>query len=54
MIVIAFLILGGIGGAVSAKRRLGNRLDMLQYAAVYAIVGALGGLVITIVLEKMI
>ncbi|WP_209427136.1 hypothetical protein [Pararhodobacter sp. SW119] len=54
MIIIAGLVGGAIWGALSARRRKGNRLDMLQYAAVGGIVGALAGVVATIAIERMI
>ena len=38
MIILISGIVGAVLGALSAKRRKGNRLDMAQYAAVYAIV----------------
>lgn len=34
---------GLVAGAVIARRRGGNRLDMLQYAAVFTIIGFLLG-----------
>ena len=52
MIIIAALILGAAYGAFSAKRRGGNKLDMLQYAAVYALIYGLVGVVVTIVLAR--
>ncbi len=52
MIVLVAALLGGLWGGISAKRRKGNRLDIAQYAAVYAIIGALLGLIGTIAIEK--
>ena len=54
MIVIAGALLGAIIGALTAKRRKGNRADMWQYGAVYAIAFALLGLIATIAIEKLI
>ncbi len=54
MIVIAGLIGGAVWGALHAKKRGGNRMDMAQYAAVYGIIFALLGLVATVVLERML
>ena len=54
MIVIASLILGAALGAIQARRKGGNRLDMLQYAGVFAIIGAVTGLFLTITVERLI
>lgn len=53
MIVIAGLVLGTVVGAVRARARKGNRLDILHYAAVHAIAFALLGLVATLVIDHM-
>ncbi|WP_323783099.1 hypothetical protein [Thalassovita sp.] len=52
MIVIAAAILGAIFGAVLAKRRNGKGLDLLQYAAGYAILFIIVGLFITIFIHR--
>ena len=54
MIVLAGLLGGGAVGALTAKRRGGNRLDMAQYAAGYGIAFGLIGLFLTIFLERML
>jgi hypothetical protein len=54
MIIIAGLVGGAAWGAVTARKRGGNRLDMLQYGAVWGIIGALLGLMTTIAIERMI
>ncbi|KUF11564.1 hypothetical protein [Pseudoponticoccus marisrubri] len=54
MIVIVMAILGAIIGARTAKGRKGNRLDIAQYAVIYAIAFALLGLIVTIAVEKLI
>lgn len=52
LIIIA--ILGGAGyGAWQARNRKGNRLDMLQYAAAYAILGAVVATVLSIIFLRM-
>ena len=48
MIILIGAIIGAFIGALVAKRRKGNTADMLQYAAVYALVFALGALFISI------
>ncbi|SIS70849.1 hypothetical protein SAMN05421759_102523 [Roseivivax lentus] len=52
MIVLASALIGALWGGLSARRRKGNRLDIAQYATIFAIIGALLGLIATIVLEK--
>lgn len=53
MIVIAGAILGGCWGGWLARRRGGKAADIAQYAAVYALIFAIAGLVLTIALERM-
>lgn len=52
MIVILSALAGAIAGTLTARRRGGTRLDMLQFGAGYAIAFALAGLVITIVIDR--
>ena len=54
MIVIIAALLGVLFGARAAHRHKGNRLDMAQYAAGYAIAFALVGLMVTIGIEKLL
>lgn len=53
MIVIAGLVLGAAMGAITASRRGGTRLDLLQYAAGYGIAFCLLGVVLTIFIDRM-
>jgi hypothetical protein len=53
MVVIASLILGAILGGVTAARRGGQRLDILQYAAGFGIAFCLLGVFLTIFIERM-
>ncbi|MEP2530648.1 hypothetical protein [Shimia sp.] len=53
MFVIIGIILGAIIGGSLAKKRGGKRLDILQYAATYAIGFAILGLFITIFAHRM-
>jgi len=46
-------VLGAIVGALVARRRKGTAADMLQYGAVYAVLFALAGLFVTILLVRM-
>lgn len=52
MIVILGALTGAITGALTARRRGGRPLDMMQFAAGYAIAFSLLGLIITIVIER--
>ncbi len=52
MIVIVTTLLGGCFGAFTAHRRGGNRLDIAQYAVVFAIIGGLLGLIAAIWLQR--
>ncbi|MEL6521681.1 MAG: hypothetical protein AAFQ66_12000 [Pseudomonadota bacterium] len=54
MIVVLALALGAITGALKARKRGGNKLDMAQYAAGYAIAFGLIGLIITIAIGRLI
>lgn len=53
MIVLAGLVIGAVVGALTARRRGGKRLDILQYAAIYAIGFTLLGLFATIFIDRM-
>ncbi len=53
MIILICGILGATLGALSAKRRKGNRLDMAQYGAAYAIAFMIVGMFVTILIEKL-
>lgn len=52
MIVLGLALLGAIAGGGIAARRNGNRLDILQYAVIYAIAFGLVGLIATVAIEK--
>ncbi len=53
MIVIAFFLAGALIGTWRARRRKGNRLDMLQYAAIHGIIFGMIGLFVAIGIERM-
>ena len=53
MYVIAGLILGGILGGMTAKRRGGRGLDIAQYAAVYALIGFVLGIFVTVAINRI-
>lgn len=46
------LVIGAILGAFSAKRRGGKTLDLLQWAGVLAIIGAIIGLFALVLIER--
>lgn len=47
------IIVGALFGAWRARRRGGNRLDMAQWGAVYAILFGLAGLIVAIVFSRI-
>ena len=49
---LAGLLLGAVLGALNAARHGGKRLDLLQWAAVGAIIGGLLGLFVLIGIER--
>ena len=53
MILLICAILGIVIGAATARRRKGNRLDMAQYAAGYAIAFMIAGLFLTLFIDRM-
>jgi len=54
MIVISGLIFGAAIGALTAKRRKGNRADMAQYAVGYMIAFGLLGLIATVLIDRVL
>ena len=51
--VPAAIIVGALLGAWRARRRQGTRLDMLQWAAVHAILFGLAAVILTILIGRM-
>lgn len=54
MFVIGGLLVGAIGGGLRARSRGGKLADILQYAAAYAILFGLFGVMLTIYLDRML
>ncbi|CUH80645.1 hypothetical protein TRM7557_03023 [Tritonibacter multivorans] len=54
MFVILGILSGGGLGAFQARKRNGNVADMLQYGAVYAMIGGLLGLALTILIHRLL
>lgn len=53
MLPILTALAGAVLGALAARRRRGHRLDMVQWAAVWAIIGGLLGLFALIVMARL-
>ena len=49
---LAGLLIGALLGALGARRRGGARLDLVQWAAVGAIIGAIVGLFVLILIQR--
>jgi len=54
VIVIVFALLGAAFGVWRARRRNGNRLDMAQYGAIFALIFAVIGVFLTIYLDRLV
>ncbi len=54
MLIIAGLLLGALWGGLLARRRRGSRFDIAQYAAGFAILFAIIGLLATVLLDRML
>ncbi len=52
MIPLTIAIASAVYGALLARRREGNRLDMAQYAAGFGIMGGLLGVLIAVILMR--
>ncbi len=53
MIVIVLAIVGALIGGFTARKRGGNRKDIAQYAAGYAMAFLLVGMIVTVVIDRM-
>lgn len=52
MIVIGAALLGAIIGGLTARKRKGNTLDVLQYAAGYALAFSIVGMIATVLVDR--
>jgi hypothetical protein len=52
MIVIGLAILGAIIGGMTARKRRGNRKDIAQYAAGYAMAFLIVGMFLTVLIDR--
>lgn len=53
MIVIASVLAGAGYGAMTAKKRGGKPADIAQYAAASAMAFGVGGMILTIVIDRL-
>lgn len=54
MIVITLAIIGAVLGGLTARKRQGNRKDIAQYAAGYAMAFIVAGMILTVVIDRLI
>lgn len=54
MIVTLGFLIGALTGALIARKKGGNRLDMVQHAAVIGVMAAIVALFINIILLRLI
>ncbi len=54
MIVLAAAIIGALIGGFTARKRGGNRLDIAQYAAGYALAFVIVGLIATVMIDRSV
>ena len=52
MLILLGAVTGAVIGGVTAYRRKGNRLDIAQYAAGYAIAFTLASMVLAVILDR--
>lgn len=54
MIVIILGVVGAVLGGFTARKRRGNRKDIAQYAAGYAMAFMIVGMVLTVLIDRAI
>lgn len=52
MIVIGLALIGAIIGGLTARKRKGNKLDILQYAVGYALAFSIVGMIATVMIDR--
>lgn len=52
MFVLAGIFIGAAFGAITARKRGGDRADMAQYGAGYGIALGLAGLIVTVIIHR--
>lgn len=53
MIYMTLSFIGAVWGALYVRKGGGNRFDMAQYAAVWAVLGFMIGLFLTIIVDRL-
>ncbi|MBQ0804096.1 MAG: apolipoprotein acyltransferase [Sulfitobacter sp.] len=54
MIVIIFALIGAVWGGFTANKRQGNRKDIAQYAAGYAMAFIIVGMILTVLIDRIL
>ena len=54
MIVILMGLAGAVWGGLTARRRQGNRKDIAQYAAGYAMAFMIVGMILAVLVDRML
>jgi len=54
MVVLVAMAVGAVWGVLYQRRRGGNGKDMAQYGAVWALIGAIIGVVVAVGLDNFI
>jgi len=54
MIVIGLALLGIVIGAMTARKRKGNRKDIAQYAAGYGMAFLIVGMFLTVIIDRIL
>ena len=54
MFILVSAIVGAVVGGLTARKRNGNRLDIAQYAAGYAIAFTLASMIIAVILDRTV
>ena len=54
MIVLAFFLIGLALGAMRARARKGNPMDMAQYGLTYGLIFAVVGVFATLIVQRMV
>ena len=54
MFILVSALVGAVVGGLTARKRNGNRLDIAQYAAGYAIAFTLASMIIAVILDRTI
>lgn len=54
MLILISAICGAVIGAMTARRRKGNKLDIAQYAAGYAMAFTVVSMIIAVILDRTV